>query len=135
MAANIISFVNELIYGDMGSAELGASAHIPASGLNHLRWTLQFKPNAAGTSVTGQQFLTHHLDYMLASYEEWRSKYFLPPVCPWNGQDMYPGMGMPEGPALPVSLNGSAFPRRLDGKRLGYSREKLLQRHEALHQW
>jgi hypothetical protein len=47
---------------------------------------------------------------MLASYEEWRSKYLLPPLRPWNGQDMYPGMGMPEGPTLPVNLNGSAFP-------------------------
>ena len=110
MAANSIPFVNELIYDDMGSAELGASAHIPASGLNHLRWTLLFKPNSASTTVTGEQFLTHHLDYMLASYEEWHSKYFLPPVRPWDGQDMYPGMGMPEGPTLPVTLNGSAFP-------------------------
>lgn len=110
MAANSILFVNELIYGDMGSSELGTSAHVPASGLNHLRWTLQFKPNSAGTTVTGQQFLTHHLDYMLANYEEWRSKYFLPPLRPWDGQDMYPGMGIPEGPTLPVTLNGSAFP-------------------------
>jgi hypothetical protein len=59
MAANSINFINELIYGDMGSAELGASAHIPATGLNHLRWTLQFKPNSSNT-VTGTQFLTHH---------------------------------------------------------------------------
>ena len=110
MATNSIPFVNELIYGDMGSGELGASAHTPASGLNHLRWTLQFKPNSASTTVTGQQFLTHHLDYMLASYEEWRGKYFLPPVRPWDGQDMYPGMGMPEGPTIPTTLNGSAFP-------------------------
>ncbi|SHH91260.1 hypothetical protein SAMN04488109_6040 [Chryseolinea serpens] len=110
MAANSIPFVNELIYGDMGSAELGASAHLPSSGLNHLRWTLQFIPNLGTTTVTGQQFLSHHLDYMLASYEEWRSKYFLPPVRPWNGLDMYPGMGLPEGPILPVTLSGGAFP-------------------------
>lgn len=119
MAANSIAFVNELIYGDMGSAELGAAAHIPASGLNHLRWTLQHQPNAGSTTVTGVQFLTHHLDYMLASYEEWRSKYFLPPVRPWNGQDMYPGMGMAEGPTLPVSLNGSAFPAGWTENELG----------------
>ncbi len=110
MAANSINFVNQLIYGDMGGAELGALAHIPPGGLNHLRWTLQFKPNSGTSTVTGQQFLAQHLDYMLASYEAWRGKYFLPPVVPWDGQDMYPGMGMPEGPTLPVTLNGSAFP-------------------------
>jgi len=109
MPANPIDFVNQLIYGDMGSAELGPSAHLPASGLNHLRWTLTFKPNSSTSTVTGQQFLTHHLDYMLASYEEWQSKYFLPPVRSWDGQDMYPGT-MPEGPTMPATLNGSAFP-------------------------
>src|SRR5215470_19769094 len=103
MPANVIEFVGQLIYGDMGSAELGAAAHLPAGGLNHLRWTLSFKPDSSTSTVTGQQFLTHHVDYMLASYEEWHSKYFLPPVRPWDGQDMYPGMGMPEGPAMPAT--------------------------------
>jgi hypothetical protein len=110
MPANSINFASDLIYGDMGSAELGASAHIPASGLNHLRWTLQFKPNSGASTVTGLQFFTHHLDYMLASHETWRSKYFLPPLRPWDGQDVYPGMGMVESPSLPATLNGSAFP-------------------------
>jgi hypothetical protein len=111
MPANVINFVNELIYGDLGAAELGALAPpLPAGALNHLRWTLDKKPSSGGSTVTGQEFLTHHLDYMLARYEAWISKYFLPPVRPWDGQDMYPGMGAPEGPTMPATLNGSPFP-------------------------
>ena len=111
MPADSINFVTELIYGDMGAAELGASAPpLPAGALNHLHWTLAFKPNSGTSIITGQQFLTHHLDNLLARYEAFLSKYFLPPLRPWNGQDMYPGMRMPEGPTLPAALNGSAFP-------------------------
>lgn len=110
MPANSINFVTQLIYGDMGASELGSSAHIPASGFNHIRWTLQHLPNSVTSTVTGQEFLTHHLDYMLQSYQEWRSKYFLPPLRPWDGQDMFPGIGTPVGPTLPTNLNGSPFP-------------------------
>jgi hypothetical protein len=45
MPADSINFVTELIYGDMGAAELGALAPpLTAGALNHLRWTLAFKP-------------------------------------------------------------------------------------------
>ena len=38
MAANVIDFMTALVYGDMGSAELGAAAPpLPAGQLNHLR--------------------------------------------------------------------------------------------------
>jgi hypothetical protein len=120
MSANSVNFINELIYGDLGAAELGALAPpLPAGTLNHLRWTLANKPNSAGSTVTGQEFLTHHLDYMLAREEAWISKYFLPPLRPWDGQDMYPGMGMPEGPAMPAALNGSPFPGGWTADNLG----------------
>lgn len=113
MPANAVEFVTSLVYGDMGAGELGAGAPpLPPGALNHLRWTLDKKPSAAGTTVTGTQFLTHHLDYLLARYEAWRSKYLLPPLRPWNGQDVFPDhMGTPPtGPSLPATLNGSPFP-------------------------
>lgn len=111
MAANYINFVNELIYGDMGNAELGASApSLPAGALNHLRFTLTHKPSSGSTTITGQQFLSHHLDYMLTRFEAWLSKYFLPPLRPWNGQDVFPGMPPAEGPTMPASLSGGPFP-------------------------
>ena len=113
MPANVIDFMMALIYGDMGAAELGGAAPpLPAGALNHLRWTLDKKPSSVGTTVTGTQFLTHHVDYMLARYEAWRSKYFLPPLRPWNGQNVFPDHhgSPPVGPALPVTLDGSPFP-------------------------
>jgi hypothetical protein len=113
MAANVTDFMTALIYGDMGSAELGAAAPaLPPGQLNHLRWTIANTPNAPATPLTGTQFLVHHLDYMLQRYEAWRSKYFLPPLKPWDGQDVFPdNMGSsPVGPPLPGNLNGSPFP-------------------------
>ena len=113
MAANVIDFMTALVYGDMGSAELGAAAPpLPAGQLNHLRWTIANKPNPPASTVTGTQFLVHHLDYLLARYEAWRSKYFLPPLKPWDGQDVFPdNLGSPPvGPPLPGNLNGSPFP-------------------------
>lgn len=113
MPANVIDFMTSLIYGDMGSAELGAAAPpLPPGALNHLRWTLDKKPSSGAITVTGTEFLVHHVDYMLARYEAWRSKYFLPPVRPWNGQNVFPDHqgSPPVGPALPVTLNGSPFP-------------------------
>ena len=41
--------------------------------------------------MTGNAFLAHHLDYMLGRYEAWRSKYFLPPLRPWDGQSAMDG--------------------------------------------
>ena len=81
---NYINFVNELVYGDLGTGELGT---LPITGAkNHIHWTRDNIPNSVSTVVTGVEFLTHHLDYMLTRYEAWRSKYFLPPVRPWDGQ-------------------------------------------------
>lgn len=81
---NYIDFVSELIYGDLGAGELGAIA--PAGAQNHIHWTRDNIPSSGATVVTGDAFLEHHLDYMLSLYESWRSKYFLPPVRPWDGQ-------------------------------------------------
>ncbi|QCK15637.1 ferredoxin reductase domain-containing protein [Mangrovivirga cuniculi] len=82
---NYIDFVNELVYGDLGTGELGVP---PIAGAkNHIHWTRDNIPNSFSTTVTGTEFLTHHLDYMLARYEAWRSKYYLPPVRPWDGQN------------------------------------------------
>ena len=81
---NFINFVSELVYGDLGVGELGTAA--PAGATNHIHWTRDNIPNSVATVVTGDAFLAHHLDYMLGRYEEWRSKYFLPPVRPWDGQ-------------------------------------------------
>ena len=81
---NFINFVSELIYGDLGVGELGTA---PSAGTkNHIHWTRDNLPNSASSTVSGNTFLAHHLDYMLARYEAWRSKYFLPPVRPWDGQ-------------------------------------------------
>ena len=113
MAAIVTDFMTALIYGDMGSAELGGAAPaLPPGQQNHLRWTITNQPSAPASTVTGTQFLVHHLDYMLARFEAWRSKYFLPPLVPWDGQDVFPdNMGSPPiGPPLPVVLNGSPFP-------------------------
>lgn len=103
---NYINFVSELIYGDLGAGELGTPP--PAGAKNHIHWTRDNIPNSGATTVTGSAFLAHHLDYMLARYEAWRSKYFLPPVRPWDGQSSMdaeqsatiPGMG-----PLPVNTN------------------------------
>lgn len=109
MPANFINFVSELIYGDMGTAELGPAP--PAGTQNLVHWTVDNEPfTASNATLPGNQFLAHHLDYMLARYEAWRSKYFLPPVRPWDGRLAFPpGADNPTVP-LPSSLNGSAFP-------------------------
>ena len=81
---NFINFVSELVYGDLGVGELGTPP--PAGAKNHIHWTRDNIPNSVSTIVTGNAFLAHHLDYMLSRYEAWRSKYFLAPVRPWDGQ-------------------------------------------------
>jgi hypothetical protein len=81
---NFISFVSELTYGDMGVGELGTAP--PAGAKNHIHWTRDNVPSSGATMVTGNAFLAHHLDNMLSRYEAWRSKYFLPPLRPWDGQ-------------------------------------------------
>jgi hypothetical protein len=86
---NHIRFVTELVYGDLGVGELGTPA--PAGAKNHIHWTRDNIPNSGSTTVTGNAFLAHHLDYMLARYDAWRSKYFLPPLRPWDGQSSMDG--------------------------------------------
>lgn len=88
MSANQIDFVTQLVYGDLGVAELGTPA--PAGTVNHFNWTLDWLPNSTTTTVTGTQFLAHDVDYMLARYMQWRSKYFLVPVVPWDGTNVFP---------------------------------------------
>ncbi|MGH2558864.1 MAG: hypothetical protein ACRDJH_07355, partial [Thermomicrobiales bacterium] len=110
MAVNFISFVSSLVYGDLGTAELGPP---PAGTSNHLDWTLDFLPASGGSAVTGNQFLAHHLDVMLDRYEAWRGMHFLPPVRPWDGSDVFPDNDpatSPVGPTVPAALNGSPFP-------------------------
>lgn len=113
MPANVVEYTTALIYGDMGAAELGfAAPPVPVGSLNHLRWTLATKPSSSTTTVTGAAFLTHHLDYMLVRYQAWRSKYVLPPLRPWNGQDVFPNHhgNPPVGPTMPATLSGAPFP-------------------------
>lgn len=81
---NYIRFVSELVYGDLGVGELGTPA--PGGATNHIQWTRDNVPNSVASTVTGVEFLAHHVDYMLARYEAWRRKYLLPPVRPWDGQ-------------------------------------------------
>ena len=81
---NFIDYVSELVYGDLGTGELGVAP--PAGTKNHIHWTRDNIPNSVSTTVSGDAFLIHHLDYMLSRYESWRSKYFQPPLRPWDGQ-------------------------------------------------
>ncbi len=109
MSANFIDFVSSLIYGDMGTFELGTTP--PAGTQNLLHWTVDNEPNTAtNLALPGNLFLAHHLDYMLARYEAWRSKYFLPPVRPWDGTLAFPPDADSPPVPLPASLNGSPFP-------------------------
>lgn len=103
MAVNYINFIDQLIYGDAGAVELGLPA-IP----NHLAWTLAHAPTG---TVAGTAFLQHHLDEMLARYEQWRALHGLPAVRPWDGSNVFPEpLAAPSGPAVPAALAGSPFP-------------------------
>ena len=123
MSANFINFVSELIYGDRGTAELGTAP--PAGTKNHLHWTVDNAPpvpvpaTLPGATPLGNQFLAHHLDYMLARYEAWRSKYFLPPVRPWDGTLAFPPDADNPVVPLPASLSGIAFPASWTAVELG----------------
>ena len=122
MSANFITFVSDLIYGDLGLSELPPP---PAGTKNHLHWTIDNKPSSdhpsmpspVPSSVTGSAFLSHHLNVMLERYEAWRSKYFLAPIPPWNGQDVDPESTVPVGPVMPANL--SAFPAGYTLNQLG----------------
>lgn len=112
MAVNFIDFVTSLIYGNLGASEVGPA---PPGERNHLNWTLDLLPSASSSSITGEEFLRHHIDVMLNRYEAWRSKYFLPPVRPWEfvpvtsgeSPNIFPGHDAsepPVGPVVPVQL-------------------------------
>ena len=104
--SNYIDFVSELIYGDLGVGELGTPA--PVGALNHIHWTRENVPNSVTSTVTGDAFLEHHLDYMFNRYEAWRSKYFLPPVRPWDGassMDAEQSATVPGAGALPATTD------------------------------
>ena len=45
---NFISFVSELVYGDLGVGEMGTPA--PAGAKNHIHWTRDNVPNSVSTS-------------------------------------------------------------------------------------
>ena len=110
---NYISFVSELIYGDLGVGELGTPR--PAGAKNHIHWTRDNIPNSVSTTVTGNAFLAHHLDYMLGRYEAWRSKYFLPPLRPWDGQssmDAEQSASVPGDGPLPGDHRGAGNERQ-----------------------
>jgi hypothetical protein len=112
MGANYINFVDQLIYGDSGAAELGIAA-IP----NHLTWTLA---NAPTGSASGSTFLLHHVDEMLSRYEQWRVKYGLPLVRPWDGSNAFPEpLAAPSGPSVPATLAGGPFPAMWTASDLG----------------
>ncbi len=103
---NFINFVSELIYGDMGVGELNSPP--PTGAKNHIHWTRDNKPSSLTTTVTGIAFLAHHLDYMLNRYEAWRSKYFLPPVRPWDGQSSMEAdqfVTVPRSSSLPSTVD------------------------------
>ena len=98
MATNYINFITSLIYGDLGAAELG----LPAGGAsNHFNWTLDWLPSSVASTVTGTEFLNHHVTVMLGRHEIWRSTNNLPPVRPWDGTDVFPHLITPAvNPAL-----------------------------------
>ena len=106
MPANYIDFVTSLIYGDLGASVIGPP---PAGARNHLNWTLTWRPNSGGTTVTGNEFLVHHLDIMLARYEAWRSLHLLPPVRPWDGTNLFLEISPLVNAVMPGALSG-AFP-------------------------
>lgn len=122
MPMNQIDFVTSLVYGDLGAADLGT---VPGTD-NHLDWTLDLLPSSGGSAVTGTQFLAHHLDVMLARYAQWRALWPrpLPPVRPWNGQDVFPdndGSTPAVGPPMPLELQGGPFPAGWTTNDLGSS--------------
>jgi hypothetical protein len=110
MGANYITLVSSLIYGDLGTAELGPP---PSGTKNHLNFTRDWYLNPPAPNVAGDQFLAHHLNVMLSRYEAWRSLHFLPPIRPWDGSDAFPDNDpatAPVGPTMPPALNGGPFP-------------------------
>jgi len=111
MPADFIDFVTSLVYGDVGTVELGAP---PPGTKNHMNWSMDNLPSSPATAVSGTAFLNHHVDVMLARYQAWRSKYFLPPLRPWNGSDCFPHppstSEAPINAAVPASLSGGPFP-------------------------
>ena len=121
MPANFIDFVNSLVYGDFGVAELGPA---PAGSVNHFNWSLDWVVTPPPAGSRGVLFLDHHVLRMLPRYEAWRALYGLPPVRPWDGSNVFPEpLSAPTGPAMPAGLAGPTFPMGWTENTLGTTME------------
>ena len=104
--ATYIEFVTSMIYTDLGAADLGPA---PGGTKTHLQWSLDRL--SSPPALAGEDFLEHHLDVMLARYEQWRGVYTLPPARPWDGSNVFPHPGSAAvGPTIPGDLAGGPFP-------------------------
>lgn len=93
MAGSYVDFVEPLIYGST-----------LAPNPNHEAWL------ALGLTG-GTDWLTHHVDRMLAAYEAWLAAEGLPPVTPWDGTRRAPWdpvQDLPPGTDLDGSFTGIA---------------------------
>jgi hypothetical protein len=117
MPADFIAFIDSLIYGDFGVAELGAA---PAGSVNHMNWSIDRVVTPPPAASAGIQFLDHHAIRMLNRYAAWRSLHALPPVRPWDGTNVFPvPLSAPVSPAMPPALAGAAFPAGFTENDLG----------------
>lgn len=94
MAGSYVDFIESLIYG----AELAPNP-------NHEDWL------AANPAPGGLEWLEHHVDRMLATFEQWLVDEELPPLTSWDGVRRAPW-----DPALDLAL-----PATLDGSFTGVS--------------
>src|SRR5437762_13849982 len=102
MPTDFIAFVDSLIYGDFGVAEVGAA---PPGSVNHMNWSIDRVVTPPPAASSGVQFLDHHAVRMLSRYAAWRSVHALPPVRPWDGTNVFPvPLGVPVSPAMPAVL-------------------------------
>lgn len=89
--ATYVEFVSRLIYGSDTEAEITP---------NHSTWI------SDNPSPTGSQWFAHHVDNMLAAYENWLADNNLPPVTVWEGEFPLPWDPTNNAP-IPVELDGS----------------------------
>jgi hypothetical protein len=117
MPANFIAFVDSLIYGDFGVADLGAP---PAGTVNHMNWSIDRVTAPPPAASAGVQFLDHHAVRMLSRYSAWRSLNSLPPVRPWDGTNVFPEpLSAPASPPMPAALSAASFPAGFTENDLG----------------
>ncbi len=121
MPTDFIAFVDSLIYGDFGVAELGAA---PAGSMNHMNWSIDRVETPPPAASAGVQFLDHHAVRMLSRHAAWRSVHALPPVRPWDGTNVFPvPLGVPVSPVMPAALSGATFPAGFTENDLGTTLE------------